>query len=256
MRVYWVKTLDGTGYAFTSEKHINEAIRDWKTGQLVSAPIEEFDLELDENNIEYFPDVLPLKVNGPHLIFSSRVKSTIEKNNLTNGQWFSVRVMSTQMWLLHSNNVVDALDESCSKIRRLRSSGKISSIETFAFSEKKIPTKGLFMVATRPYEVLCTQPFVDLVSEKGWKGFNFKPVWDKRLKPFSVFPTRAEIRERPEVYGPEGIVKGYEDAWPKEWQQIMNTENVCGEMTKTKRGFRCILQKREYGADSPQRETR
>ena len=35
-------------------------------------------------------------------------------------------------------------------------------------------------------------------------------MWDSDLEPFPVRPTNRELIARPEVYGPDGIVKGYE----------------------------------------------
>jgi len=75
------------------------------------------------------------------------------------------------------------------------------------------------MVATRPYGMFCTDTFVDFVKDCGWEGFYFKPVWDSEHEPFPVRPNRKGIAARPEIYGPEGFVRGFESSWPDEWKE-------------------------------------
>jgi len=143
------------------------------------------------------------------MAFSNRVKIQLEGSNEATGQWSKLSAPDSEFWLFHSTLVIDALDQLLSGIRKLKS-GRVLDIKKYAFSPEIVPVQRIFMVKTKPTDLLCTDYIANMISEYGWKGFLFQPAWDSDLEPFPIQPTNRELIARPEVYGPNGIVKGYE----------------------------------------------
>ena len=118
---------------------------------------------------------------------------------------------------MNLKNVIDAIDLSKATITTLPS-GRVQGIPIYAFIPEAVENQWLFKVSTRPYSVLCTDQFVDAIQQHGWTGFNVQPVWDSEVDPFPWGPTVTEVAQRPEVFGPNGFVKGFESAWPEHWK--------------------------------------
>ena len=210
MRVYKVINLDSTGYLLPEDK-VPSIYRDNESPRLITA-------NWHDKKKDHQPDIVRLYGDWPNMAFSARVKERLEGSEQAIGEWSEIHVNDDVLWLFHSTLVVDALDESLSEFKTLPS-GRIQSIRVHVFHPDLVPTDRLFMMKTRPYDLLCSDDFVNTVSEYGWTGFLFEPIWDSNFDPFPDGPYRRELLARPEIYGPDGIVKGYENSWPEEWKQ-------------------------------------
>ena len=210
MRIYRLVNQDSTGYLL-SEETVPKVLNANESPRSISA-------RWCEKKSDYKPDIVRLYSGWPNMAFSARVREQLEGSEHAIGEWSQINVDDTVLWLFHSTLVVDALDESLSEIKRLPS-GHISPIRIHVFKPELVPKNRLFMLKTRPYDLLCSDEFVDKVSEFDWKGFMFEPVWDSNFEPFPDGPYRRELLARPEIYGPDGIVKGYEGSWPEEWKK-------------------------------------
>lgn len=73
--------------------------------------------------------------------------------------------------------VVDALDESSSKIVRFPGSGRIMDIEQASFIRSRIELLNLFRLPHRGSPVYVSQHFVDRVRSAGLRGLHFEKVW-------------------------------------------------------------------------------
>ena len=218
MRIFKVNTLDSTGYVIPVDESVTSRFfNEFRFGStFASFDLGPYEAEWFNRPTSYQPDIIHYKA-GSQRLFSSRAKQALEKNYLNTGEWLEVTIGSQVLWMFNCLEVVDAIDESKSEIRRLNT--RVTEIRIHAFTESKVPEDRVFMVATRPYYMFCTEAFVDFVHEHGWEGFYFAPVWDSEHEPFPSGPYRKEIRARPEIYGPDGFVRGYKSAWPDEWKE-------------------------------------
>jgi hypothetical protein len=163
------------------------------------------------------PDVIPIKGSGIHFVLSNRCREFIDSHSQSRDQWISVAFNDERMWLYRPLNIIDVINEEQSDIETLPT-GRILRINTYVFKNDVSLPETMFLAATNPYHLLCGSQFRESVTEQGWTGFYFSPVWDDKLDPFPVGPTRKQVEARPEIFGPGGIVSGYEDAWPDEWK--------------------------------------
>jgi hypothetical protein len=161
-------------------------------------------------------DVTGIQAGFPYLLFATRVKAVLQSECGIIEQWLPVDFPEKEYWLLNVTHTIDALDLTRTEIKRFRDGG-INRILSYSFRHEAVAPEWLFKVTTSPYHMLCTEPFVALANAHGWSGLFFWPVWDSEHAPFPVSPLAADIQSRPEIYGPLGFVKGYEDAWPIEW---------------------------------------
>lgn len=219
MRIYTLNTLDSTGYVIPVDDSITARFfREFQFGNtFASYEIGPYEAEWFNRPSSYQPDIIHYKA-GSQRLFSTRAKQVLEKQFLNTGEWLEVSIGDEVLWMFNCFEIVDAIDESKSEIRRL-ASNRVTEIRIHAFIESKVPEDRVFMVATRPYYMFCTDTFVDFVKDYGWEGFYFKPVWDSEHEPFPSGPFRREIRLRPEIYGPDGFVRGFESSWPDEWKE-------------------------------------
>jgi len=209
MRVYKLINLDSTGYLLSKDK-VPKILRENESQKSIDA-------KWYDHGSDYESDIVRLNGGWPNMAFSTRVKEQLEGTRYATGLWTKVHVNSNLFWLFHSTLVIDALDQSHSDVKRLKS-GRVLEIRAYAFDPDLVPTDRIFMVKTRPYDLLCTDQFIDTVAEFSWKGFRYRPVWDSNYDPFPVRPYKRELVARPEIYGPDGIVNGYESSWPDEWK--------------------------------------
>jgi len=210
MRVYKLINHDSTGYLL-SEDTVPRVFKDNELPRSIAA-------HWHDKEQDYQTDIVRLNGGWPNMAFSNQVKEQLEGSSQATGKWTEIHVNESILWLFHSTFVVDALDESRSDVRRLES-GRVRDIKMHAFNPDSVPRNRLFMLKTQPYDLLCSDEFIDEVFKYNWKGFRFDPIWDNNLKPFPVRPNRKMLIARPEIYGPGGIVKGYENSWPDEWKK-------------------------------------
>ena len=216
MRIYTIRHSDGAGHLDTSNS-------DWKVDDFPpQAPIindwKPLKVKFVEANIGYETDLTQILSKVSSNVFSERAMTMVESNGFVTGEWLPVDTDDQTMWLLHLFTVIDCLDDQKIKVRKFKS-GRTGAIEQHAFVKDRVPPTALFRAKNDLMnKIYCTDPFREFVMDCNLKGFLFYPVWDSNHEPYSNFPDREEIRKRPEVFGPDGFVKGFEGAWPDEWK--------------------------------------
>jgi len=78
------------------------------------------------------------------MAFSNRVKVQLEGSSEATGQWSKLSAPDSEFWLFHSTLVIDALDQSLSGIRKLKS-GRVLDIKKYAFSPEIVPVQRIFI---------------------------------------------------------------------------------------------------------------
>jgi len=210
MRIYRLINLDPTGYLL-SDDMVPKIQNENEVTRSITA-------RWHDKKVDYEPDIVRFHSGSPDMAFSARVKKRLEGSEQAIGEWSEIKVEDTVLWLFHSNLVIDALDESLSEFKRLPS-GRVQPIRVHVFKPDRVPKDRLFTVKTRSDDLLCSDDFVEIASQYNWRGLLFDPVWDSNFEPFPIRPYRQELLTRPEIYGPDGIVKGYENSWPDEWKK-------------------------------------
>lgn len=132
-------------------------------------------------------------------------------------EWLPLESPGSNFYIANVIRASQALDYSLSILEK-DSSGKVNNIQVYAFNEIAVANELIFKVPDWTYDVLVTDAFVDLVKENRLKGFFFSPVWDSNVAPFKCRPTTADVPLRKDVYGPGGIMTGFNSYWPKEWK--------------------------------------
>jgi len=211
MRVYNIVNYDDTGYLKFETPKVENQIEDrWKIN--TSAAI-----TWHQRKPGLINDIVRLRSKWPNMAFSSRVKEHLENTTIATGNWTKLIADDVVFWIFEPTLIVDALDESLSDLSRLPD-GMVIGVNSHAFHAQKVPGDRIFLIKSMPYDLLCTDHFVNLSSSQGWEGIRFQPIWDSELKPFSIHPNKKEIISRPEIYGPGGIAEGFQSSWPEEWK--------------------------------------
>lgn len=212
MRIYSISSPDSSGYLYSNDKYVSKAIADLRPDSPVTSVFAEpLKVDWEKKVVAGDVDIVRFASNGSTPVFSNRAKINLEESKFAIGQWIQLDVNDNSFWLFNSSNVLNVLDEESSTFRRLPS-GRITSIEKYAFHREKLPHDQLFYVATKPHYLLCTTEFRNHVNDVGWQGFRFKPFWDSEHEPFRINPFPKDIESRPEIYGPKGILSSLEDS--------------------------------------------
>lgn len=94
----------------------------------------------------------------------------------TEAEFLPVSCPEGEFYVLNVLNVVDALDESASVVRRY-SDGRIMDVIEPVFRVEKVAGSNVFKIPQTPRApVFVTQAFVDSVSRAGLRGFRFDAV--------------------------------------------------------------------------------
>jgi hypothetical protein len=152
-------------------------------------------------------------------VLSVRAKQVVEPLLGDKAQWLPLAFEEREYWLLNLLNLVDALDEERSVIRRLPTNPDAMTVKAYALRPEAVAQQWIFKVPQAPFDVLVTERFRSLVEDNGLTGLYFQPVWDGEHAPFLAAPGRDYIRTRPEIYGPDGFVTNYAEFWPPEWHE-------------------------------------
>lgn len=143
-----------------------------------------------------------------------RVRALLEPLLGDGAQWLPIQFdEGPEYWLLNVLNVEGALDLERSEVL-----SHPTVVRRFAFHPEAIQGRWLFKTAFAPVSVLASEAMRALFAEQQVSGAHFSAVWDSEIDPFPLYPTVPEMVARPEVFGPEGFVTGYSDAWPPEWR--------------------------------------
>lgn len=111
-------------------------------------------------------------------VFSRRAVTSLSDLLEGNGQVLPVQIGHEEYFLFNATRVVDALDESQSKIIRFPESSEVLNIRSHFFFKDKIVGLTIFkipQVITK--DVFVTDVFVERVHSAGLKGFWFPVLW-------------------------------------------------------------------------------
>lgn len=113
-----------------------------------------------------------------HPIFSDRAKQILGPHIDGLGRWIELECDEAPYWLFWITNVVDALDEEKSELKRF-ADGRVLRVVRMSLRPEKVEDQWLFTLPQRRgSNRLVTQRFVDLVQRHGLTGFVFKPMWN------------------------------------------------------------------------------
>ena len=215
--MYTLRPTDKAGYLDTTKTDLN--LKNWPASEPIGEKWTRLEAKLKDAEKGYVTDLTQVLANPACMVFSERAMEETQREGFVTEEWLPVVASDRAMWLLHLLRVVDALDDKKTTVRKFKKSGRTGAIKQHAFKPNMVPSTTLFTAKNDVrHQVFCTDNFKQFVQERQWKGFSFFPVWDDKHEPFSRFPSRDEIRSRPEIFGPDGFVGGYEGAWPEEWK--------------------------------------
>jgi hypothetical protein len=95
-----------------------------------------------------------------------------------NGELLPLRYGRAEYMAYNVTRVVDAPDESRSKLTRFQSSGRIQSIQEYVFWPERVVGLSIFKIPQLIKAfVFVTDPFVERVKSARLTGFEFRKVW-------------------------------------------------------------------------------
>lgn len=172
-----------------------------------------------ETQDPFFADFTAVGMASETPLCTTAVQETLKTICGVTGQWLDVTFTDKDYALLNLTHVVDALDFERSTKKYFKSTGRLGGFPRYAFHLEAVKNEWLFREKAWPYSLFCTEHFASLVEKEGWTGLRLRPVWDSNHEPFMDFPTKTEIHTRPDVFGPDGFVNGFEHVWPDEWHR-------------------------------------
>lgn len=122
-------------------------------------------------------DFIGVGVSGVGL--SAKLKSPVRAVFENYGELLPLDVEGdlNQVFWFHCVNVIDALDEKNSVVKRLESNGRIFSIEEYVFSKDKIGGDLLFQIPQSKLTLFCTDAFKNQIEADGLTGLSFAIEW-------------------------------------------------------------------------------
>jgi hypothetical protein len=119
-----------------------------------------------------FPSLIP---GVP--VFGRRAMDALRDLLERNGEAFPIIIAGDEYFLFNVTRVVDALDESRTKLRRF-DDGRVYQIDSYAFFPDRVASEVIFripqLIDSTPY---VTDEFVKRVESANLKGFWFPLVW-------------------------------------------------------------------------------
>jgi hypothetical protein len=113
-----------------------------------------------------------------HPVFSERAKQVFAPHLQGLGRWIElVPDCDPTYWLFSITNVIDAMDEEKSEVKRFADGG-VMRIVRFVFKPEAVRDQWLFTLPQRPGSNRCvTDRFVELARQHGLTGLEFKLLW-------------------------------------------------------------------------------
>lgn len=110
--------------------------------------------------------------------FSKRAVDTLLDLLIENGEILPLECDEGDFFVYNVTQVLDALDESASELRRFGRGGRgrVKQIVRHEFVPERV-TASIFRIPQKPLRVYVTQQFVDRVEGAGLTGFCFSQVW-------------------------------------------------------------------------------
>lgn len=117
---------------------------------------------------------------GEHvLVMRRRATEVLAEILKDHGELLPLQCDDAELWVYNVRRVIDALDEPRSKVVRFPGTGRIMTVERYAFRSDQVNGHLLFKVRQLPRgPVFVTDTFVKLVRSQQLVGLDFKPVWE------------------------------------------------------------------------------
>jgi hypothetical protein len=116
--------------------------------------------------------------------FSKRAVEALQDLLDPNGEILPLICEFGDYYAFNTTQVVDALNEEYSELKRFKSSGRISEILRYEFYPEKLQGLSIFKLRQSPSKDYVTDTFVQRVQEAGLVGFDFSKaqrVWSGSL---------------------------------------------------------------------------
>lgn len=136
----------------------------------------EVELLSEEGRTEYqsFDTVY---LNGDFLVVKDTALPRVVAELTPSCELLPLRCAQEPLTLVNVLQVVDALDEDGSDIKRFASSGRIMAVNRYVFRPQAVPSDGLFRVPQSPGRMFCTQVTADVLRDR-LSGLDLQPVWE------------------------------------------------------------------------------
>ena len=144
-------------------------------------------------------------------LFRAEIVDSLRAHANIQEQWLPVEVLdyNDTFQMFNCLDVISAIDPDASELRYYKSTGGLSGVKRYVFDAATIGDRWFFKDTRYASALYCTDNFAQHVIARRWQGFAFRPLWDSEHAPFLSWPSNDEVRDRPEIWGPEGISAGY-----------------------------------------------
>lgn len=116
-------------------------------------------------------------LNGDFLAIKDAALPSVVAEMAPSVEFLPLRCAQEPLTLVNVLQVVDALDEDESDLKRFASSGRIMYVNRYVFRPGAVPGSGLFRVPQTLGRMFCTQATADLLRQR-LTGLNLQPVWE------------------------------------------------------------------------------
>ena|SRR5687768_14373951 len=117
---------------------------------------------------------------GSHVLVMRRRATEVLAELLNEyGELLPLECADAELWAYNVCRVVDALDEERAKIARFPGTGRIMSVERYAFRPEQVDGHLLFKLRQLPLgPIVVSDAFVQLVRSRQLVGLDFQAIWE------------------------------------------------------------------------------
>ena len=113
-------------------------------------------------------------------VFSRKAATALADLLEGNGELFPVLISDEEYYVFNVTRVIDALDESRSKIITFDGSSRVMDIDVHCFVAEKLENATIFKIPQVPtMDVFVTDALVERVQSARLKGFKFPLLWSR-----------------------------------------------------------------------------
>lgn len=116
-------------------------------------------------------------LDGSFLVVKDAVLPRVKQELAPYVEFLPLRCAQQPLTLLNVLQVVDALDEEESDLKRFASSGRIMFVNRHVFRPEAVPSDGLFRIPQAVEDMFCTEATAEVLRER-LTGLNLRPVWE------------------------------------------------------------------------------
>jgi hypothetical protein len=140
------------------------------------APLMEL-LTSDEHGRPRRPADMPLYSGSGSLVVNRRARSVLEPVLGDDAEYLDLVVEREEMWLVNAWQVVDALDEEKSVLKRFPNRTKVMEIVKYSFIPERLNGLQAFRIHQRPSKTFLAGSVVAAIRDAGLTGLSFRRVW-------------------------------------------------------------------------------